>query len=293
MGRSKIRLILGVALVAVAVAFIIYGVSSMRHRPVTGQVAAPAAPRQDLVTVVVAAREILRGEKIDATKVGTIQVVGPAPAGSLSDPRSAVDAIALASMPQGQFVLQSTILAPGETGKPGLSVLVPEGMRAVALRVNDEVAVGNFLRADDLVDIQLVLANSALGPTQEGEGSERRESSVILQKIKVLSVGEALTSEEGDKAIRIQNITVAVTSEQALLLAVAKQSGAFYLALRNPTDTKEEPIQPVRLEDLVGSTRQPALAASTSSAALPAPAVVAPRQIEVILGTNTGKQAVP
>lgn len=292
MGRSKFRLILGLVLVAVAVAFIVLGISSMRQRPEPGQAPTAAAPRQDLVTIVVAAREITRGEKIDPTKIGTMKVLGPAPAGSLSDPRSAVDAIALVTIPQGQFVLQSTILGPGEDAKPGLSVLIPEGQRAVALRVNDEVAVGNFLRADDLVDIQLVLANSALGPAEEGAGSERRESSVILQAIRVLSVGEALTAEDGDKAIRMQNITVAVTSEQALLLAVAKQSGAFYLALRNPTDTKEAPVQPVRLEDLVGSARRRE-PVSTSGSVLPAPTVMAPRQIEVILGATVGKQAVP
>ena len=82
-------------------------------------------------------------------------------------------------------------------------------------------------RADDLVDIQLVLANTALGPTEEGGNPERRESRVVLQALRVLSVGEALTEEAGDRAIRMQNLTVAVTSEQALVLAVAKQSGSL------------------------------------------------------------------
>lgn len=293
MGRSKFRLFFGVILVAVAIGFIVYGVTSMRRPPpaAPGQTAV-SAPRQDLVGIVVATRDIGRGEKIDATKLAILKVEGPAPVGSLGDPRSAVGAVALSALPAGQIVLQGQILAPGDTTKPGLSVLIPEGMRAVALRVNDEVAVGNFLRADDLVDIQLVLSNSALGPAEEGGNSERRESRVVLQALKILSVGEALTEEAGDKAIRMQNITVAATPEQALVLAVAKQSGAFYLALRNPTDSKEDPVKPVRLEDLVGAAR-PEPVPSDSSAALPVPAVVAPRQVEVILGANTGKQAVP
>jgi len=293
MGRSKFRLILGMVLVAVAIGLIAYGAMTLRRPQAVvapGQTAA-VAPREDLVPVVVALRDIGRGEKIEQAKLSVIRVQAPAPAGSLSDLRSAVDAVALSALPAGQIVLQNTILAPGDTTKPGLSVLIPEGMRAVALRVNDEVAVGNFLRADDLVDIQLVLANTALGPTEEGGNPERRESRVVLQALRVLSVGEALTEEAGDRAIRMQNLTVAVTSEQALVLAVAKQSGSFYLALRNPTDTAEQQVKPVRLEDLTGAAR-PEPAASSGDA-LPTPAVVAPRQVEVILGTNTGKQAVP
>ncbi|MDD3443883.1 MAG: Flp pilus assembly protein CpaB [Zavarzinia sp.] len=277
---------------AIAVGLIAYGVNSMRRPPPV--VAGPSGtvqPRQDLVPVVVALRDIGRGEKIEQAQLTTLRVQGPAPAGSISDPRTALGAVALTALPAGQIVLQSTILAPGDTTKPGLSVLVPEGMRAVAIRVNDEVAVGNFLRADDLVDIQLVLANNALGPAEEGGNPERRESRVVLQALRVLSVGEALTEENGDKAIRMQNITVAVTPEQALVLAVAKQSGNFYLALRNPTDNVEAQVKPVRLEDLVGAARP--RPTSESAGALPEPAVVAPRQVEVILGANTGKQAVP
>ncbi len=291
MGRSKFRLVLGVVLVAIAVGLIVVGGVAMRRPPppAPGQ---PVAGRRDLISIVVAAKDIGRGEKIDATKLATLKIQGPAPVGSLSDPRSAVDAVALSALPAGQIVLQSVILAPGDKTKPGLSVLIPDGMRAVALRVNDEIAVGNFLRADDLVDIQLVLANTALGPAEDAAGGERRESRVVLQALRVLSVGEALTEEQGDKAIRMQNLTVAVTPEQALVLAVAKNSGAFYIALRNPIDTKEDEVKPVRLEDLVGAAR-PETTTSASGGTLPAPAVVAPRQIEVILGANTGKQAVP
>ena len=199
MGRSKFRLILGMVLVAVAIGLIAYGAMTLRRPQAVvapGQTAA-VAPREDLVPVVVALRDIGRGEKIEQAKLSVIRVQAPAPAGSLSDLRSAVDAVALSALPAGQIVLQNTILAPGDTTKPGLSVLIPEGMRAVALRVNDEVAVGNFLRADDLVDIQLVLANTALGPTEEGGNPERRESRVVLQALRVLSVGEALTEEAG------------------------------------------------------------------------------------------------
>ncbi|MCF4166117.1 Flp pilus assembly protein CpaB [Zavarzinia compransoris] len=280
---------------AIAVGLIVYGINSMRRPPPPPPASdgrpVAAAPREDLVPVVVALKNIGRGAKITAEQVTTLRVQGPAPVGSLSEPKLAVDAIALTALPAGQILLQSTILAPGDDAKPGLSVLVPEGMRAVAIRVNDEVAVGNFLRADDIVDIQLVLANNALGPPEEGGNPERRESRVVLQALKVLSVGEALTIENDQQAVRMQNITVAVTPEQALVLAVAKQSGSFYLALRNPADEEKDEVKPVRLEDLLGAARQQPV--SDSGEALPAPAVVAPRQVEVILGTNTGKQAVP
>lgn len=287
MANAKLRLGLAIVLLVGAVALIAVGISSISSAP-KPQVATESGDR--VVEIMVAAKDIPRGEKIDTTMLRPMKVVAPPPAGSFGDPRSVVDSIALAAIPSGQTVLSGTILAPGDGTKPGLSVLVPEGMRAVALRVNDEVAVGNFVRSDDLVDIQLVLANQALGPTEGTNSPERRESSVILQAIKVLSVGETLTVQQGDQAVRMQNVTVAVTPEQALVLAVAKNSGVFYLGLRNPVDTEQQDVPRVRLEDLVvAAKREP----TPSDPSLPAPSVVAPRQIEIIMGTSSGRQAVP
>lgn len=287
MANAKLRLGLAIVLVVGALVLVALGISSIRSAP-TPEVNADTGDR--VVEIMVAAKDIPRGEKIDTTMVRPMKVVAPPPPGSFGDPRSVIDSIALVAIPPGQTVLSGSILAPGEGTKPGLSVLIPEGMRAVALRVNDEVAVGNFVRADDLVDIQLVLANQALGPNEGTNGPERRESSVILQAIKVLSVGEQLTVQQGNEAIRMQNLTVAVTPEQALVLAVAKNSGVFYLGLRNPVDTEQQDVPRVRLEDLVvAAKREPAPADGT----LPAPSVVAPRQIEIIMGTSSGRQAVP
>lgn len=287
MANAKVRLVLAVILVVGAMALIAVGISSIRSAP-PPQVEAEAGDR--VVEIIVAAKDIPRGEKIDTTMVRPMKVVAPPPPGSFGDPRSVVDSIALAAIPAGQTILSGGIMAPGEGIKPGLSVLVPEGMRAVALRVNDEVAVGNFVRADDLVDIQLVLANQALGPSGGTDAPERRESSVILQAVPVLSVGETLTVQQGDQAVRMQNVTVAVTPEQALVLAVAKNSGVFYLGLRNPADKDQQDVPRVRLEDLVvAAKREP----GPTDAALPAPSVVAPRQIEVIMGTSSGRQTVP
>jgi len=111
---------------------------------------------------------------------------------------------------------------------------------------------------------------------------------VLLQHIRVLSVGEALTVEQDDKAIRMQNITVAVTPEQALLVALAKQVGLFYLALRNPGDDAAVTDRTADVDALIGAP--PALPAAKAAPSRPPPAPA--HRIEMILGAETSVRTI-
>lgn len=210
----------------------------------------PAAP--DLVSVLTARHPIKRGQRVTRDLLSEIRVEPPLPAGALNAKTAVADAVALNDIAQGQIILESELLV-GEGARPGLSVLVPEGMRAVALRVNDEVSVGNFVRPNDRVDIHLVLPNDRVARAR-GEDIRRgdhTESRLLLQNVLILSTGETLASLDGQNAIRMKNITVAVSPEDALMLAIAKDAGEFYLALRNSADDAVVEPSWVHLEDLL------------------------------------------
>jgi pilus assembly protein CpaB len=236
------------------------------------------------VAVVVATESIGRGEQIPRNKLALKRIEGPIVGDPFKSIADAEDAVALNVISPGQIVMSSDA-AKGDGARSGLSFLVPEGMRAVALRVNDEIAVGNFLSPGDRVDVQLVLSGKQgqrLRGVSNGTGSA--EARVLLQNIEVLSAGEALTVKSDGRAVRMQNVTVAVDPRDAQLLAVAKETGSFYLALRNPADRAVNTLPTVSADDLGTTTRRPEITASA------APATT--RRIQVIEGRTSSMRAV-
>src|SRR5439155_11184051 len=81
---------------------------------------------------------------------------------------------------QGEPILASK-LASKDAGR-GLAALIPEGMRAEAVRVDEVVGVAGFIHPDDRVDV--IATMSARGADVI--------SKVILQNVKVLTVGKEL-----------------------------------------------------------------------------------------------------
>lgn len=258
----------------------------------TDSIAAVPAPRgetEGLVSIVVAARPIARGEKLEASSLRLIHMQPPVPAGSFGSVREIRGGVAIEALAAGQIVMRSGLVAGGDV-RPGLSVLVPEGMRAVALRVTDEVAVGNFVRPGDRIDIQLILPEQRM--TAGGDAAETVDfqSRVLLDNVEVLTVGDRLSAADDKQAIRMQNITVAVSGEQALLLSLAKERGRFYLALRHPNDDRPASSRAVRIGDLVGAPPRRAEAeARTESAPRPEPVAEVPGKwvVQLQRGSNS------
>jgi pilus assembly protein CpaB len=115
-------------------------------------------------------------------------------------------------------------------------------------------------------------------------------SRILLQNIVVLSVGEALTVDQDNRAVRMQNLTVAVTPEEGLLLALAKQVGSFYLALRHPSDDHDVGTALTTTHDLLGNGAKPPPRRSDSVEQRPAPAPG--RRVLVIQGARETYQTV-
>jgi pilus assembly protein CpaB len=218
--------------------------------PPRGAATAAPADASPFAAVLVAAEPIRRGHRIERRMVATLRVDGAPPARAFTRADDVAGGVALEDIDAGQIVLRGAVKT-GADARPGLSILVPPGMRAVALRVTDEIAVGNFVRPDDRVDIQLVLPSDRLAKLSNRPvtSTVSPESALFLQNVQVLSVGEALTADKDNKAQRMQNLTVAVTPEQALHLAAVKQVGMFYLTLRHPTDERVLPRIKARVTD--------------------------------------------
>src|SRR5438105_1021380 len=108
---------------------------------------------------------------------------GVQPPGAVRTPADLVGRVVIAKVVQGEPILTSK-LASKDAGR-GLAALIPEGMRAQAVRVDEVVGVAGFVHPDDHVDVIATL-------NSRGSTSSESTSKVILQNVNVLAVGQDL-----------------------------------------------------------------------------------------------------
>jgi pilus assembly protein CpaB len=127
-------------------------------------------------------------------------------------------------------------LAPKEAGA-GLTSAIPEGMRAVAVKVNDVIGVAGFVLPGSRVDVILT------GSVEHAQGNDT--SKVILENVLVLAAGQNIQRDEKGNPQNVQVITLLVTPDDAQKLALASVDGRIQLALRNPLDLEKADPRPV------------------------------------------------
>ena len=164
----------------------------------------------------------------------------------------------------------------------GLAPVIPTGMRAVAVKVNEVVGVAGFALPGMRVD---VLA------TGRPEGD--RSSSVtktVLQDILVLSAGETIEPSATGRAINAPVVTLLVTPEQAETLTLASE-WRIQLVLRNGSDRLIANTPGRELWELSGRSHRPPEATAPPPApkrvvAAPTPTPRVPEEVVVFRGTQ-------
>jgi Flp pilus assembly protein CpaB len=178
--------------------------------------------------IVIASHDLERGKAIDAADLRVTQVKGSL-AGSFSKPEQLVGASLIAEVKQNEPILEERVVtaAPASNASPRGSV--PQGLRAVSIRVSESDGIVGLLRPGAKVDVQAV-QDRAGGP----------ELRTILQDIEVLSAGSQ-TQPAGGSRGPVSIVTVLAKPGDADVLAVADAGARLRLALRNPLDEKTSP----------------------------------------------------
>ncbi|HEV2423991.1 MAG TPA: Flp pilus assembly protein CpaB [Terriglobia bacterium] len=183
------------------------------------------------VQVVVATAPMTLGTRLQANQVKTIEWPSDTPmAGSFSRVEDCVGRALLTNIAANEPILDQK-LAPREAGG-GLPAVIPEGMRALSVRVDDVVGVAGFVVPGTMVD---VLATGDPGGTNGGDTVTR----TILEDVRVLAAGQQTTQDKGGKPQTVSVVTLLVNPDQADRLTLASNEGRLRLALRNTIDTKQ------------------------------------------------------
>jgi pilus assembly protein CpaB len=231
MNRSRLLMIGGLALaIGLLVSFSVYN----RLRNLAG------SGNERAVRVVVATRDIAVGAKLDTPDVATITIPESAvPPGAFSEPAKVLGRGAVLPMGKGEFILSSKLAALNAGA--GLPSLIPPGMRAVSVRVNDVVSVAGFVQPGTRVDV--------LATGNQGNGNDR-QTTTVLENVAVIAVGKNLDRNAPTDAPAAAVITLLVSPDDAQKLALVSQEGRIQLSLRNPLDTKKGGIEATRTSSL-------------------------------------------
>lgn len=197
------------------------------------------------VTVVTAAKPLSFGSRLSRSDFVELRV--PATSAPLNVYHT-IDSIFATGR---EHILQTNLregelVVPGKIAQtdkgPTLAMLLPEGLRAVTIKVNEVRGVGGFVKPQDRVDVLLT-------DNPREEGKDNRTARVLLQNVLVLAIGQEIKSEDDQAKVR-SSVTMAVNLRDAQKLALAVTVGQLSLALRNPRHPLKPEPQSVSLSDL-------------------------------------------
>jgi pilus assembly protein CpaB len=180
------------------------------------------------VRIVLAARDLEVGQILRDDDVKLTDWPGAVPVGATARPQDVVGRGVTTTIYAKEPVIDSRLAPKGAGG--GLAAMIPQGMRAVAIRVNEVVGVSGFVVSGMRVDV-LISGNSP-----GGNGSLGTLTKTLLQNIEVLSAGQDFKKDAEGKPVMVQVVNLLVTPEQAEQLSLASNQTTIQLILRNPLD---------------------------------------------------------
>ncbi len=233
-------------------------------------------------SVVVATNDIQVGHRITLSDLKVVQFPSAdLPKGFYSKTKEVEGHGAILPISAGEFILPNKLAA--ENSGYGLPSLIPSGMRAVSVRVNDIVAVAGFVIPGTHVDVLL---------TGNPGNSNEQQTTTVLENVAVIATGQKLERNAAGEPQTTPVITLLVSPDDGQKLTLASSQGHIQLALRNPLDTKQENVASVSANALYknsgAATAAPVVRVKSKRAspiAAPPPPTV--YSIEVIKGTKT------
>jgi pilus assembly protein CpaB len=223
------------------------GASLLLYRLIASRVTANA--KQPSPQVIVAARNLELGTLIREADLKMADYGGTLPHGALMRKEDVVGRGVVSAIYDGEPILEIRLAQKGAGA--GLAAIIPAGMRAVAVRVNEVVGVSGFVAPGMRVDILIA------GTPPNAKSDQGTVSKTLLQNIEVLSAGQNFQKDSEGKAVQVQVVNLLVTPEQAEILALASNETRIQLVLRNPLDTQTTKTSGVALAGLYGGAIKP------------------------------------
>jgi pilus assembly protein CpaB len=254
-------------LVAAGASLVLYRVL-INRTPTTN--AGPAMSQVALAT-----KDLEVGTVLKEDDVKVSDWPGAVPAGSTNQVKDIIGRGVITAIFAKEPIIASRLAAKGAGG--GMAAMIPPGMRAVAVRVNEVVGVAGFVVPGMHVDI-LISGNSPGGNQSLGTLTQ-----TLLQNVEVLSAGQDFKKDAEGKPIMVQVVNMLVTPTQAEQLSLAASQTSIQLVLRNPLDHEIAKTPGTALQHLFNGGKVQPTAGEVASRPRPVPARAAPIPVHTMV----------
>ncbi len=204
---------------------------------------------KNLNKVAVAKVAIPIGSKIIPEQIMVVQFPKEStPDGAFDTPEKLAGRVAVTNIAAREPITEAR-LAPEGTAA-GLSAIIPEGYRAMTVKVDDAAGISGFIMPGTMVDVVVVI------DPREGSGMQDPISKIVLQNIKVLANGQNIDKPKDEReANSVKAVTLQVTPEQAEKLALASSEGKLQLMMRSQIDQGDEQTPGVNKRGLLSGEK--------------------------------------
>lgn len=200
--------------------------------------AAPVAKSQ----YVAAAANLEAGQVIKAENLRLVDWPASSPLpGAFSAPQPLVGRVVMYPLAAGEPILERQLASAGSG--LGLTVKIPDGMRAISLRSDEVVGVAGFLLPGTHLDVLVTM--------HPPNGSDPI-TTTVLQDVQVLASGQKTEPDPEGKPVTATVVTILVKPEEAERVDLASTQGIVHFVLRNGVDREQLKSNPVQFSDLAG-----------------------------------------
>jgi pilus assembly protein CpaB len=254
--------------------------------------AKPVAQTTGEIHYVAAAQDLQAGDVLSPGMLKLVPWPSSSPLnGAFPKPDALNGRIVLFPLSAGEPIIERQLAAAGSA--PGLSMKIPDGMRAISLRSDAVVGVAGFLLPGTHVDVLV---------TYRSPNSSESITATVLQDTQVIATGQKMEPDPGGKPTTTDVVTLLVNPQDAEKAVEASSQGSVHFVLRNGSDHQQLSSDPVQLSQLGSVPAPPTHAAvtlphlphaakpvTTAATAAPAPK---PYAVEVIYGDKTAPENV-
>jgi pilus assembly protein CpaB len=160
--------------------------------------------------------------------------------------------VALLPIGVNEPILAAKISAEGQGAS--IAALLPDGMRAASVAINDVSGVAGFVQPNDTVDVLI----TRMLP---GGAGNAQVTDVLLQNVRVIAIDQQAKNADGTPKVA-KTATLEVNPLDAQKLALAQTVGTLSLVLRKPGEQNNPVVETISMNDLrynmYGGARYPA-----------------------------------
>jgi pilus assembly protein CpaB len=234
---------------------------------------------EDKARIILAGTDLAWGTKIVPDMLKSAPIGRDfTPAGAFSNPADLEGRVLVTPVKQNEPILEAK-LAPRDVTTGGVSAVVTEGKRAIAVAGDKVIGLAGFIQPGNYVDI-LVTVN-------DPQNDKLHFTKTVLENIRVLATGIQVDNKDSAKPAPVDVFTVEVTPEEGERLSLAAVQGKLHFALRNVMDKSTVLTLGSTVPDALDSYR-PRLQKVSEPAAKMEPQIEARKasKMEVINGTT-------